>query len=161
MSDNIERGDLLVAAAKRATGLPVRGIADLLGVHYTVVWRWQSGERSPRGPAKALLRVMAREPQAVMRALGHQPKEKAVKVAEELHEPEETTTTERTPVASQPLYEGELVTPTPPPRDHVSGEGGFAGDGPPPGTDAWGNDYDQHMGYTGGQEKPGEGGELM
>ncbi len=33
------------------------------------VRNWEQGKRLPRGPARALLRVMAREPEAVRRAL--------------------------------------------------------------------------------------------
>ncbi len=73
------RGDLLLASAMRATGLTARALAKAIDVAPAVVSRWQSGNRQPRGPARALLRVLAREPEAALRALGYEPTKKRTK----------------------------------------------------------------------------------
>ena len=57
-----------VAAVRRAIGMTPAEFAHAFGVSVTTIRRWESG-RSPQGPARALLRVIAREPAAVRRAL--------------------------------------------------------------------------------------------
>lgn len=112
----------MLANAMRATGLGARALAAAIDVAPAVVSRWQTGSRQPRGPARALLRVLAREPEAALRALGQElPLLGATEKAA-------TLTMVRTPDAHAR-------------SDHVSADDarGFAGDGPPPG-------------YTGGQE---------
>lgn len=44
-------------------------MALLLGVSLSGYRKWEQGERQPHGAARTLLRVMAREPAAVARAL--------------------------------------------------------------------------------------------
>jgi len=44
--------------------------ARMIGVSKDTVQNWEQGRRHPRGPAKALLRVFEKDPQAVVRALG-------------------------------------------------------------------------------------------
>lgn len=43
--------------------------ALLIGVSKRTLQNWEQGRREPRGPAKALLKVAARNPMAVMEAL--------------------------------------------------------------------------------------------
>ena len=43
--------------------------ALLIGVSVATLQNWEQGRRRPDGPARALLRVAARNPQAVMEAL--------------------------------------------------------------------------------------------
>ncbi len=43
--------------------------ARMIGVSKDTLQNWEQGRRSPRGPAKVLLRVFERDPQAVVRAL--------------------------------------------------------------------------------------------
>ena len=50
-------------------GLTQEAFAARIGVPVATVRNWEQGKRLPRGPARALLRVMAREPEAVRRAL--------------------------------------------------------------------------------------------
>jgi putative transcriptional regulator len=41
----------------------------MIGVSIKTLQNWEQGRREPEGPAKALLRVVEKEPQAVMSAL--------------------------------------------------------------------------------------------
>ncbi len=43
--------------------------ADMIGVSVRTLQNWEQGRREPEGPAKALLRVVEREPKAVLNAL--------------------------------------------------------------------------------------------
>ena len=57
-----------VAAVRRAIGMTSAEFAHAFGVSVATIRRWERG-RSPIGPARALLRVIAREPAAARRAL--------------------------------------------------------------------------------------------
>ena len=57
-----------VAAVRRAIGMTPAEFADAFGVSVATIRRWES-DGSPQGPARALLRVMVREPAAARRAL--------------------------------------------------------------------------------------------
>ncbi len=46
-----------------------RQFAHLIGVSTDTLQNWEQGRREPDGPAKALLRVAARNPKAVLEAL--------------------------------------------------------------------------------------------
>lgn len=50
-------------------GLSQEEFARLLGVSASGLRKWEQGQRTPRGAAATLLRIMEREPQAVTRAL--------------------------------------------------------------------------------------------
>lgn len=50
-------------------GMSQHEFASLLGVSLTTLRHWERGDRSPHGPALVLLNVVAKEPQAVLRAL--------------------------------------------------------------------------------------------
>ncbi|MCG5539531.1 DNA-binding transcriptional regulator [Halorhodospira sp. 9622] len=50
-------------------GLSQEEFARLLGVSASGLRKWEQGQRTPRGAAATLLRIMEREPQAVARAL--------------------------------------------------------------------------------------------
>lgn len=47
-----------------------RDFAYMIGVSVGTLQNWEQGRRKPEGPARALLRVAAKNPQAVMEALG-------------------------------------------------------------------------------------------
>ena len=51
--------------------------ASFLGISVHTLSKWERGERSPEGPARVLLKIVEREPEAVLRALhddsGHRP----------------------------------------------------------------------------------------
>lgn len=50
-------------------GLSQSRFAAIIGVSVRTLQNWEQGRREPEGPAKALLRVVDREPQAVLQAL--------------------------------------------------------------------------------------------
>ncbi|WP_367873834.1 helix-turn-helix domain-containing protein [Luteolibacter sp. Populi] len=43
--------------------------SQMIGVSIRTLQNWEQGRREPEGPAKALLRVVEREPEAVLNAL--------------------------------------------------------------------------------------------
>lgn len=58
-----------VAALRHALGLSQVAFARTFDVSVGTLRGWEQGRRVPHGPARALLRVIAREPEAVRRAL--------------------------------------------------------------------------------------------
>ena len=46
-----------------------RQFARMLGVSTPTLQNWEQGRRTPRGPARALLKVVERKPQAALEAL--------------------------------------------------------------------------------------------
>lgn len=58
-----------VAAARRAFGLSQTAFARRFGLDVTALQAWEQGRRRPDRMARVLLAVIAREPEAVRRAL--------------------------------------------------------------------------------------------
>ena len=58
-----------VKSIRERLGLTQARFAALMGVSSRTLQNWEQGRREPEGPAKALLRVVDREPQAVLHAL--------------------------------------------------------------------------------------------
>ena len=58
-----------VKEIRERLGLTQSSFATLMGVSSRTLQNWEQGRRQPEGPAKALLRVVDREPQAVLHAL--------------------------------------------------------------------------------------------
>jgi putative transcriptional regulator len=58
-----------VGAVRRAIGLTQAELARAVGISVATLRVWERGRRTPQGPAKALLKVIAREPAAARRAL--------------------------------------------------------------------------------------------
>lgn len=56
-------------AIRKRLGLSQTRFAAIIGVSVRTLQNWEQGRREPEGPAKALLRVVDREPQAVLQAL--------------------------------------------------------------------------------------------
>ena len=56
-------------AIRERLGLSQSRFATIIGVSVRTLQNWEQGRRQPEGPAKALLRVVDREPQAVLHAL--------------------------------------------------------------------------------------------
>ncbi len=52
------------------TGLTQIAFAARIGVPVETVRNWEQGKRSPRGPARALLKVLEQAPEAAFAALG-------------------------------------------------------------------------------------------
>ena len=58
-----------VAATRKKLGLSQDRFAIAFGASPATVRNWEQGRRHPEGPAKVLLQVIDREPEAVLRAL--------------------------------------------------------------------------------------------
>lgn len=58
-----------VRAIRRDLGKSQAEFALLIGVSVATLRNWEQGRRVPEGPARALLRVAAANPRAVIRAL--------------------------------------------------------------------------------------------
>jgi putative transcriptional regulator len=58
-----------VKALRERLGLTQNEFSGMIGVSIKTLQNWEQGRREPEGPAKALLRVVEKEPQAVMNAL--------------------------------------------------------------------------------------------
>jgi len=58
-----------VAAARKKLGLSQGRFAEVFGVSVGTLRNWEQGRRQPEGPAKVLLAVIDKEPEAVLRAL--------------------------------------------------------------------------------------------
>jgi putative transcriptional regulator len=54
---------------RQKVGLTQDDFASLLGVSVSGLRKWEQGQRRPHGAALTLLKVMDREPQAVVRAI--------------------------------------------------------------------------------------------
>ena len=60
-----------VAAMRASLGMSQNEFAAAFGVSVGTVRNWEQGRRVPRGPARVLLNIIAREPDAVRRVLKH------------------------------------------------------------------------------------------
>ena len=60
-----------VRATRRKLKLSQAHMAMLLGVSVSGYRKWEQGERQPGGAARTLLTVMARDPEAVLKAIAH------------------------------------------------------------------------------------------
>jgi len=58
-----------VKAIRRRLGLSQRQFAERFGFELDALQNWEQNRRRPEGPARAYLRVIEREPEAVQRAL--------------------------------------------------------------------------------------------
>ena len=58
-----------VAAIRKRLGLTQTAFAGRFGVPIGTLRDWEQGRRAPEGPARSLLMVIDREPEAVERAL--------------------------------------------------------------------------------------------
>jgi putative transcriptional regulator len=58
-----------VKALRERTNLTQSEFSEMIGVSIRTLQNWEQGRREPEGPAKALLRVVEREPEAVLNAL--------------------------------------------------------------------------------------------
>ena len=58
-----------VKSIREQVGMTQTAFSTILGISPSTLSRWERGERTPQGPARVLLHLVAREPQAVLRAL--------------------------------------------------------------------------------------------
>lgn len=58
-----------VASVRHGLGLSQQQFASVFGVSVATVRNWEQHHREPEGPARVLLTVIQREPDAVIRAL--------------------------------------------------------------------------------------------
>ncbi len=54
---------------RKRLGLSQSRFAAIIGVSVRTIQNWEQGRRHPEGPAKALLRVVDKDPEAVLHAL--------------------------------------------------------------------------------------------
>jgi len=69
VAHKIEIHEVGVAALRKRLGLSQARFAATFGFSPKTVRNWEQGLRHPDGPARILLQVIEREPEAVMRAL--------------------------------------------------------------------------------------------
>ncbi len=58
-----------IQKARKRLGLSQDQFAGAFGVSASTLRKWEQGQRSPTGAAKTLLKIIEREPEAVVRAL--------------------------------------------------------------------------------------------
>jgi putative transcriptional regulator len=58
-----------IAAARKKLGMSQDKFALAFGISPSTLRNWEQGRRRPEGPARVLLRVIDKEPEAVKRAL--------------------------------------------------------------------------------------------
>ena len=58
-----------VKAIREKTGLSQQAFCAAFGVSLGTLRHWEQGLRSPRGPARVLLKVVDRDPEAVIRVV--------------------------------------------------------------------------------------------
>ena len=58
-----------VKAIRRKTGMSQQGFCATFGISLGTLRHWEQGLRSPRGPARVLLKVVDNDPQAVIRVV--------------------------------------------------------------------------------------------
>lgn len=66
----VEKNEIIPASAsaqtaRAGTGLSQAQFAKLIGVSLRTLQEWEQGRKRPSGPASALLRIVARDPQVV------------------------------------------------------------------------------------------------
>jgi len=58
-----------VKTARKQVGLTRKEFASTFGLSAATLRKWENGERHPTGAARALLTIISREPDAVLRAI--------------------------------------------------------------------------------------------
>jgi putative transcriptional regulator len=66
-----EFNEVDVKAVRSQLGKSQSEFARMIGVSVSTLQNWEQGRRRPEGPARALLRVAAANPEAVAAALGN------------------------------------------------------------------------------------------
>ena len=68
-AEPVEAGTTMVRDLRRRARLTQQEFATKLGVPVETIRNWEQGKRAPRGPARALLAVIAHAPEMVFAAL--------------------------------------------------------------------------------------------
>jgi putative transcriptional regulator len=68
-AQQVKVADVDITRLREKLGLSQDRFAALFGLSSRTVRNWEQGVRHPEGPARILLQVIDREPEAVMRAL--------------------------------------------------------------------------------------------
>lgn len=58
-----------IQRARKSLGLSQDEFATAMGVSASTLRKWEQGQRAPTGAARTLLKIIEREPKAVIRAL--------------------------------------------------------------------------------------------
>ena len=58
-----------VKAIRKQVGMTQTAFAAAFGINLSTLRHWERGDRTPQGPARVLLHVVAHDPKAVLRAL--------------------------------------------------------------------------------------------
>jgi putative transcriptional regulator len=69
VAEALETGTTIVRDLRRRAQLTQQEFAAKLGVPVETIRNWEQGKRAPRGPARALLAVIAHAPEMVFAAL--------------------------------------------------------------------------------------------
>jgi putative transcriptional regulator len=62
-----EQEILEVGTIRARLGLSQQGFADRLGVSVRTIQEWEQGRKQPSGPALALLRIVDKDPEVLLR----------------------------------------------------------------------------------------------
>ncbi|WP_258176865.1 helix-turn-helix domain-containing protein [Photobacterium damselae] len=69
MNLNLECNHVDVKAVRNNVAMTQAEFASTFGISLRTLRHWERGDRAPRGPALVLLNVLAKDPQAVIKAL--------------------------------------------------------------------------------------------
>jgi putative transcriptional regulator len=58
-----------IKTARKRVGLSREAFARTFGLSPATLRKWENGEREPTGPARILLTIISREPEAALRAI--------------------------------------------------------------------------------------------
>lgn len=58
-----------IKTARKKIGLSRDDFANMFGLSAATLRKWENGERQPTGAARALLTIIAKEPEAALRAI--------------------------------------------------------------------------------------------
>ena len=73
----VKVADVDVKAVRGKLGLSQKTFAQAFGVSAKTVQNWEQGRRQPEGPARVLLRVIERHPDAVLESLAPKRRKRA------------------------------------------------------------------------------------
>ena len=66
-TQTVDRAIEPVTTIRKRLNISQHSFAGLLGVSVRTIQDWEQGRREPSGPAKALLRIIARNPEVILK----------------------------------------------------------------------------------------------